>query len=204
MLTDINTDNLTPKKKVKILNEVKEICSQCKACGLHKTRTNVVFSDGNPSAKLMIIGEAPGKNEDERGLPFVGRSGQLLERLLANEGITRANDVYICNTVKCRPPENRVPTNEEKELCKGYLDAQISLIKPEIILLCGATAVQSMLDVKKGITSIRGEFFDGPFGAKMMPIFHPAYLLRYQSDKEGSPMRLMKDDIKKVKEFLSR
>ena len=202
MTPSINIEKINDSEKIKILAELKNACSQCTNCELSKTRTNTVFSDGNPLAKIMLIGEAPGRNEDETGTPFVGRAGQLLDKILASQDITRERDIYICNTVKCRPPENRVPTPEEKEKCRKFLDAQIELLKPKIILLCGATAVQSMIETKLGITKIRGQWFDGPCGTKMMPIFHPSYLLRYQSSEEGSPKWLMWQDIKKIKQTI--
>lgn len=181
------------------LKEIKEACENCCDCSLGETRNKVVFSAGNPEAKIMLIGEAPGAQEDATGLPFVGRAGKLLDQLLLSQNITRENDIYICNTVKCRPPENRVPTPQEKAECRKYLDAQIEIIKPKIILLCGATAVKSMMDTKLGITKIRGQWADGPFGSKMMPIFHPSYLLRNPSEKEGTPKWLMLQDIKEVR-----
>jgi len=185
------------------LDDTREKCLSCTKCGLSETRKNVVFEDGNPNANIMIIGEAPGQQEDESGTPFVGRSGQLLTKILESVGLSRQDDVYICNTVKCRPPENRVPTPDEKATCRPYLDAQIAFIKPKIILLCGATAVKSMMPENKlGITKIRGQWFDGPHDAKMMPIFHPSYLLRNASSEEGSPKWLMWQDIKLVKATL--
>lgn len=188
--------------KNKTLDEIESICNKCTKCDLAKTRTNIVFSAGNKNAKVMIIGEAPGRNEDEQGVPFVGRAGKLLDKILESQEITRENDVYICNTVKCRPPENRVPTPDEKISCRAYLDAQISIIKPKIILLAGATAVKSMMETKLGITKIRGQWFEGPLGSKMMPIFHPSYLLRNDSKKEGSPKWLMWQDIKEIKRVM--
>lgn len=201
---NINRENISEQEKINILNEIKNVCSQCKKCELHKGRTKSVFSDGNPNAKIMLIGEAPGKNEDETGLPFVGRAGKLLDEILMQQNITREKDIYICNTVKCRPPENRVPTRQEKEHCRPYLDAQIQLIAPPIILLCGATAVQSIMDTKQPISKIRGQWFDGPFGSKMMPIFHPSYLLRNHSTNEGKPRWLMAKDIKEVKKEIDK
>src|ERR1700733_7237030 len=114
----------------------------CHKCGLCQTRKTVVFADGNPTAKLMIIGEGPGQSEDEIGLPFVGRAGKLLDKILAAAQIDRQKDTYICNIVKCRPPQNRVPTKEEAAACKPYLMAQITFVRPAIILLAGSTAVQ--------------------------------------------------------------
>jgi DNA polymerase len=168
---------------------------------LSKTRTNVVFADGNPQAKLMIIGEGPGQNEDLTGIPFVGRAGQLLDKILASVQIDRKSETYICNVVKCRPPQNRVPTGEEAAMCRGYLEAQISFIRPCIILLAGSTAVQHVLQLKDPISKIRGKWFDYR-GAKTMPIFHPSYLLRNDTKAVGSPKWLMWQDIKLVKQTL--
>ena len=181
------------------LKEIKEKCLNCTKCQLSKTRTNVVFSDGAPNSKLMLIGEAPGYYEDMKGLPFVGKAGQLLDKIFASVGLSRENDVYICNTIKCRPPENRNPEIEEKEACREFLNAQIEILKPRIILICGGVALNSMLPAEKGITSVRGKWFDGPYGAKMMPIFHPSYLLRNDSREKGSPKWLMWQDIQEIK-----
>lgn len=188
--------------KDKALEKLKKECETCHKCPLGDTRNKAVFSDGNPDAHIMLIGEAPGQNEDETGLPFVGRAGRLLDEFLKQQGLSREKDIYICNTVKCRPPENRVPTDVEKAQCRAYLDAQIELIKPKIILLCGATALKSFIKTKEGISKIRGQWFEGPFGSKMMPIFHPSYLLRNHSVKEGSPRWLMSEDLKLVKKEL--
>jgi DNA polymerase len=174
---------------------------KCKRCQLCNTRSNVVFADGNPRAKLMIIGEGPGQREDETGLPFVGRAGQLLDKILASAQIDRKQDTYICNIVKCRPPQNRVPTKEEAELCKPFLESQIHFVDPAIILLAGATAVQYILPLKEPISKIRGKWFSY-HKAKVMPIFHPSYLLRNDSKLPGSPKWLMWQDIKLVKQTL--
>ena len=181
------------------LNEIKKECEKCQKCALSKTRNNIVFSDGVPNSKLMLIGEAPGYNEDIKGLPFVGRAGQLLDKILESVGFSRKKNIYICNTIKCRPPENRNPEDSEKEACREYLDKQIEILKPKIILICGAVALHSMLGMRGGITRVRGKWFDGPYGSKMMPIFHPSYLLRNPSHKEGSPKWLMWQDIKEIR-----
>ena len=201
-MVELKTENISAKEKCRILDNLKSVCAQCTACELHKNRNNTVWSDGNPNAKIMLIGEAPGHNEDIRGIPFVGRAGQLLDKFMEEHNISRKDDIYICNTVKCRPPENRVPSTEEKSACRAYLEAQISLIRPKIILLCGMTAVQSMLDTKLPISKIRGQLFDGPFGAQMMPIFHPSYLLRNHSLEEGFPRWLMNKDLENIKNLL--
>ena len=177
-------------------------CLGCKKCGLGKTRNNIVFSDGVPNSKLMLIGEAPGFYEDKEGKPFVGKAGQLLDKIFESVGLTRKRDVYICNTVKCRPPENRNPEQAEKEACWEYLKAQIDIIQPKIILLCGNVAVQSILGNVGGITRIRGKWFEGGkvvYGAKLMPIFHPSYLLRNDSREKGSPKWLMWQDIQEIR-----
>ena len=177
-------------------------CSVCEKCHLSKTRHHIVFSDGLANPKLMLIGEAPGYYEDMQGKPFVGKAGQLLDRIFASVGLSREKNVYICNTIKCRPPENRNPLPEEKEACWEYLKAQIDIIQPKIILLCGNIAVQSILGNVGGITKIRGKWFDGGeivHGAKLMPIFHPSYLLRNDSRKKGSPKWLMWQDIQEIR-----
>lgn len=181
------------------LEKVREKCLKCQKCDLYKTRTKTVFSAGIPNHKLMLIGEAPGYYEDQQGEPFVGKAGQLLDRIFASVGLSRQKDVYICNTLKCRPPENRDPLPEEKEACREYLDAQIEILKPRIILLCGRVAVNSMLNTNQGITRVRGKWFEGPNFSKMMPIFHPSYLLRNDSREKGSPKWLMWQDIQEIK-----
>jgi len=201
-LSMFNFKETTLEQRLKTLDEVEKVCSECHKCKLSKTRTNVVFADGNPSAKVMLIGEAPGQQEDEQGKPFVGRAGQLLDKILLSQNITRERDIYICNTVKCRPPENRVPKPEEKTACRDYLEAQIQLIRPKIILICGATALKSMIEGDHSISKVRGKWFDGFLGSKMMPIFHPSYLLRNQSKAQGSPRWLMWQDIQEIRKAM--
>ncbi len=181
------------------LLKIKEKCLSCQKCALHSTRTNIVFADGVPNHKLVLIGEAPGYWEDQKAKPFVGKAGQLLDRIFASVGLSREKDVYICNTLKCRPPDNRNPLPEEKAACREYLDAQLEILQPKIILLCGGVALNSMLPQYSGITKVRGKWFDGPYGSKMMPIFHPSYLLRNDSREKGSPKWLMWQDIQEIK-----
>ena len=181
------------------LAEVKDLCEQCQNCQLWTTRTNIVFSGGTPNYKLMLIGEAPGYYEDQQGEPFVGKAGQLLDKIFASVGLSRGKDIYICNTLKCRPPNNRDPLPEEKEACRAFLDAQLEILKPRIILLCGRVALTSMLDTTSGISKVRGQWFEGPYGSRMMPIYHPSYLLRNDSTEKGSPKWQMWQDIKEVK-----
>jgi uracil-DNA glycosylase len=191
---------LAPPVNFPSLEAAEAVCRICTACALHEGRTHTVFSDGPPTARIMIIGEAPGADEDAQGIPFVGRSGQLLTKILAAVGFERGRDVYICNTVKCRPPGNRVPTKVEKATCRHFLEAQLSYVKPDIILLTGATALSSLMpEEKRPISKLRGQWLEGPHGERMMPVFHPSYLLRNPSSEEGSPKWLMWQDMKEVR-----
>ena len=180
------------------LEQLTEQCHQCQRCGLAAHRTHVVVSRGNPKAPLLVIGEGPGQQEDETGLPFVGRAGQLLDKILTSVRLDTEQDVYICNIVKCRPPGNRVPTPDESKACIPYLLEQIRLVAPKGILLTGATAVRGIIGNKQGITKIRGQWLEWQ-GYLCMPILHPAYLLRNPSRKPGSPKWLMWQDIQAVK-----
>jgi uracil-DNA glycosylase len=173
-------------------------CANCHRCGLGATRLHAVVGRGAVPAPIMIVGEGPGQNEDEQGLPFVGRSGQLLERILASVDFSVDREVYICNVVRCRPPENRVPTPEEIAACKPYLLEQIRLVNPQVILLTGATALKAVTGNKAAITKVRGEWIEWE-GRLCMPIFHPAYLLRNSSKEEGAPKWLTWQDMKKVR-----
>ena len=146
-------------------------------CDLAESRTNVVFGVGDSSARLMIVGEAPGKNEDLQGEPFVGAAGRLLDELLAGIDITRS-EVYIANVLKCRPPANRDPRPDEIESCKPYLREQIRLIKPEVVMTLGNFATKLLLQTETGITRLRGERYDWWLGAVLIPTFHPAAALR--------------------------
>jgi uracil-DNA glycosylase len=173
-------------------------CQICQRCELGKTRTKAVVGRGNEQAPIMIIGEGPGQNEDEQGLPFVGRSGQLLEKILGSVKLTIEEDIYICNVVRCRPPENRVPTPAEVAACKPYLLEQIRLVNPKIILLTGATAVKAITGKKEAISKIRGTWIEWE-GRYCMPIFHPAYLLRNPAPDVGKPKWLMWQDIQSIR-----
>ena len=181
------------------LDIVRQKCAKCQKCALCQTRTKSVFSGGVPNHKLMLVGEAPGFFEDQQGEPFVGKAGQLLDKIFESVGLSRQKDIYICNTIKCRPPNNRDPLPEEKNACREYLDAQLDILRPKIILLCGKVALRSFIDTDLGITKVRGQWFDGPNGAKMMPIFHPSYLLRNAQKTPGSPKWLMWQDIQEIK-----
>lgn len=186
--------------KAEELEKIKKSCLECKKCPLNTTRTNIVFSSGNPEAKIMLVGEAPGYWEDVKAEPFVGKAGQLLDKIFLSVGLSREKDIYICNTLKCRPPENRDPLPEEKTACYEYLKAQIDIIKPKIILICGRVSLNTFFpELNCGISKVRGKWFDGENGVKMMPIFHPSYLLRNDSRIKGSPKWLMWQDIQEIK-----
>jgi len=180
------------------ITEIAQHCNQCHRCGLGDTRTHAVVGKGDFKAPIMIVGEAPGQNEDETGLPFVGKAGQLLDKILASVNLDAKEDVYVCNIIKCRPPNNRVPTTDEIAACKPYILEQIRLVDPKIILLTGATAVKGLTGNKSGITKIRGTWIEWE-GRLCMPILHPAYLLRNPSREQGSPKWLMWQDIQLVK-----
>lgn len=197
--------NLTPKEKENALNDLQKICESCKLCELSKTRERVVFGSGNPNAKILLIGEAPGAEEDESGLPFVGRAGKFLTQIIEKAGLDRKEDLYILNTVKCRPPQNRVPSDYEKQLCESYLMAQISIINPKVIILCGATACQTFFGKsfwsKNKISDIRGTFYESQ-GIQFVPVFHPSYLLRQHSEEETSPRKLTINDFVNIKNYV--
>ena len=183
------------------MEQLTEHCQQCQRCELCQSRTNVVVGRGNPQADIMVIGEGPGQNEDEQGLPFVGRSGQLLEKILASVNINTDHDVFIANIVKCRPPGNRTPIPAEIKSCKPYLLEQIRLVNPQIILFTGATSFKALTGEKKGITKVRGQWLEWE-GRMCMAIFHPAYLLRNPSREKGKPKWLMWQDIQEVRRKL--
>lgn len=200
---------LSPEEREQHLGQLRQQVAGCTQCKLCETRIQTVFSDGNPHARLMIIGEGPGQNEDETGIPFVGRAGKLLTQIIESVGLERQRDTYIANIVKCRPPKNRAPEADESASCVPYLHQQIRLVQPAMILLAGATAVRGILNNKTGITKLRGQWFNCPeatFGTsylgepiQAMPIFHPSYLLRNPQKTPGSPKALMWDDIRAVK-----
>ena len=164
---------------------------KCRNCDLAKTRKKVVFGSGNTHAKLMFIGEAPGFDEDAQGKPFVGKAGILLTKIIEAMGLKR-EDVYICNILKCRPPENRNPLPDEAASCIGYLYKQIDYIKPKIICGLGKSASQTLLKTETTISRLRGNWHELR-GAKFMPTYHPAYLLRSPKDK-----KLVWEDMKKI------
>jgi len=160
---------------------IRENLGECTRCKLHKTRKNIVFGDGNPKAQLVFVGEGPGADEDAQGLPFVGRAGKLLTQMIEAMGLQR-KDVYICNVVKCRPPENRQPEKDEVTECSPFLLRQIDTIAPKVIVCLGSTAAQTVLQTNRGISHFRGEWLEFR-GRKLMATYHPAYLLRNPAAK---------------------
>lgn len=194
------TAPLVPEQQVTddSLEKIRADLGDCQRCKLWKTRTNIVFGEGNAKADLMFIGEAPGADEDASGRPFVGRAGQLLTKMIEAINFKR-EDVYIANILKSRPPDNRNPEADETKSCIPFLFRQIAVIRPKLIVTLGNPATQGLLETKVGITKLRGEFQDYPRfpGIKVLPTFHPAYLLRSPDKK-----REAWEDLKKVRAFL--
>ena len=163
------------------LERIREDLGECTRCRLHKQRNKIVFGAGNPRAELVFVGEGPGHDEDIQGLPFVGRAGKLLTQMIEAMGLTR-DQVYICNVVKCRPPENRKPEEDEVATCSPYLYRQLDVIRPKAIVCLGATAAQALLKTKDSISRYRGVWFDFR-NTKLLATYHPAYLLRNRAAK---------------------
>ncbi|MEK7376709.1 MAG: uracil-DNA glycosylase [Candidatus Margulisiibacteriota bacterium] len=183
--------------------EIKRSCLSCQKCALATKRNKVVFSSGPAPCDIMLIGEGPGADEDEQGLPFVGRAGQLLTRIFESVGIERDKEIYITNIVKCRPPENRAPLKEETEDCYPYLEAQIEYVNPKILILTGSPACKVVLKNEMPMSKIRGNWtkLEGT-DISVMPIFHPSYLLRNPSKEKGSPKWFTWQDMIEVKNAL--
>jgi uracil-DNA glycosylase family 4 len=180
------------------LEEIDQQVLVCKLCQLHKLRTHAVPGEGDRSARLMFIGEAPGRDEDAQGRPFVGRAGQLLRKIIAAMKF-REDEVYITNIVKCRPPDNRVPHREEEEACSPYLVRQIELIRPRVIVSLGRTPTDYFVPGREGMTARRGNFGDYR-GIPVMPTFHPSYLVRNEGNRELK--RMVWEDMQKVMALL--
>jgi uracil-DNA glycosylase len=178
------------------IEEIRADIGNCTRCPLHEGRTKIVHTAGNFQAELMFVGEAPGADEDAQGIPFVGRAGQLLNKIIEAISLKR-EDVLIGNINRCRPPGNRAPTLPEAHTCRPFLLREIAVVRPKVIVVMGNTACQNLLDTKVGISKIRGEFQDY-YGVKVMPTFHPAYLLRDPSKK-----RETWEDMKKVRDYLN-
>lgn len=187
------------------LAQCSEVVSACRKCAIGSTRRNAVYGSGRASARVMIVGEGPGENEDLQGVPFIGRAGELLTKMLAAIELSR-DDVYIANTVKCRPTldeggrlKNRPPTQDEMANCRPYLDEQIELVAPEILLCLGAPAAKSFLGKNFAITRERGRWFPGPGGIPLIVTFHPAYILRLTGGNLTEVKRLVWEDLKSVR-----
>jgi DNA polymerase len=180
------------------LESIRADLADCRRCKLAPTRKNLVFGSGNPKAKLMFVGEAPGADEDEQGLPFVGRAGQLLTRIIEAMGLRR-DDVYICNILKCRPPGNRNPETDEIAACEGFLFRQIEAVKPKVIVALGAFGAQTLLRTTEAIGRLRGQLIDYR-GIKLMATFHPAYLLRNPIEKRKAweDMQIVRNYIRSL------
>ena len=181
------------------IEEIRADIGNCTRCPLWEGRTKIVHSTGNREADLMFVGEAPGADEDAQGEPFVGRSGQLLTKIIESIGMKR-EDVFIGNINRCRPPGNRAPTLPEAHTCRPFLTREIAVVRPKVIVVMGNTAMKNLLDTKEGITKLRGEFQDY-YGVKVMPTFHPAYLLRDPRKKREvwEDMKKVRDEINKLK-----
>jgi DNA polymerase len=177
------------------LDALRETIGDCQRCKLHLGRNNLVFGEGDPRARLVFVGEGPGRDEDLAGRPFVGEAGKLLEKIIKAMGLERG-EVYICNVVKCRPPKNRDPEGDEVARCLPFLEQQIRIIRPEVICCLGRVACQSLLADDFKIKSGRGKWHSY-LGIPVMPTFHPAYLLRYPSEK-----RQVWEDVKKIMKHL--
>lgn len=178
-----------------LLEALKQSIGDCTKCKLYKGRTNIVFGEGSPNARLVFVGEAPGREEDRAGRPFVGDAGNLLTRIIGAMGLTR-EDVYICNVVKCRPPQNRDPEKDEIETCIPFLKQQLRIIRPETICALGRVAIQGLLGKHLSIKAERGKWLEY-MGIPLMPTYHPAYLLRNRSAK-----RLVWEDVQKIMRHL--
>ena len=199
-------DRTRRERELEILNAA---IAQCRLCGIGATRTNSVPGEGDPCAALMVVGEGPGETEDRLGRPFVGRAGELLDRMLLAIGLPR-DGVFICNTVKCRPTldtgtrlANRAPTPDEMRNCRAYLDRQIDMIRPRVILALGAPAAKSFMGERFSITKQRGRWFDGPSGIPVIATFHPAYILRQTGGAMDEVKRLVWADLKQVQARLA-
>ena len=199
--SDLGVSHLNVEKQDRqemvTLDQVRLELGDCTRCGLAQTRKSIVFGTGSPDADLMFVGEAPGADEDDQGLPFVGRAGQLLTRIIEAIELSR-EEVYIANILKCRPPGNRDPQSEEVDSCEPFLFRQIVVIRPMIVVALGKYAGQTLLRSKTPISRLRGSFFDFR-GVQLMPTFHPSYLLRNPSAK-----REVWEDMKKVRDELKQ
>jgi uracil-DNA glycosylase len=185
------------------MDEIAEKIKNCQKCPLHSTRHNTVPGEGNYHSVVIFLGEAPGEVEDLHGKPFIGKAGQLFSKILQSVNIKR-EEVFITNMLKCRPPGNRNPSKSEIELCLPFLESQIAIINPKIIVTLGNIPTKYLLNSKDGITKVRGKWFDWIGGIKIFPMFHPSYLLRHEETTPGSPKELTWRDIKELKKEIEQ
>ena len=187
-MTDINL----------VFEELHKKIASCTKCELCQTRINTVPGEGPLNCRVVIVGEGPGQEEDESGRPFVGKAGRLLTDILEKGGNIRRDSLYITNMVKCRPPNNRNPNTKEVEACRDFLEAQLLLLHPDIVVTLGNVPTQPLLNTKQGITTLRGKWINWR-GIKLFPMFHPSYLLRNESKAPGSPKDLTWQDVRDLK-----
>ena len=181
------------------LDELKQKVNECRNCGLCERRHNIVFGEGpTENCRVVVVGEGPGADEDATGRPFIGKAGMLLTSILQDGGKIPRESLYITNVVKCRPPDNRNPTREEAAACNEFLEAQLLLLHPDIVVTLGNVPTQWLLKTTQGITSLRGQWIDWR-GIKLFPMFHPSYLLRNDSRAKGSPKDLTWHDVRALK-----
>ena len=192
-------DNLNAPEKHETLEQIRKNLGDCQRCKLGATRKNLVFGVGNPKARLVFVGEGPGADEDTQGEPFVGDAGKMLNRIIAAMELKR-EDVYICNVVKCRPPQNRPPESDEVSTCLPFLLRQLASVKPEVIVALGTSAAQALLQTKVPISKMRGKFHDF-HGMPLMPTYHPSYLLRTGGNSDS--FWSVWDDMKQVLQLLN-
>jgi DNA polymerase len=192
-------------RRARAIEAAAAVVEACRKCGIGSTRAHSVYGEGDPCAGLMVIGEGPGETEDKLGRPFVGRAGELLDKMLAAIDLAR-EDVFICNTVKCRPTlddgrrlRNRAPDPQEMKNCRPYLDLQIDIVRPRVILALGAPAAKSFMGEKFSITRQRGQWFEGPNGIATIATFHPAYILRQTGGELNAMKRMVFADLKAVR-----
>lgn len=180
------------ESKRQSLKIVQDRVNSCTNCELYKTKTNYVFARGNPKALIMLVGEGPGQEEDKSGLPFVGLSGQLLDKILVELDVNLDEDIYVCNIIKCRPPGNRKPSDEEVNQCIDYLEDQLKIINPKVIVALGNTAISNLVNATFGISKIRGKFIKRR-NILVMPTYHPSYVIRNGSG--GHSYNELKQDL---------
>ena len=205
MLKELGVDQLSREKtdpvyarKLRALNQLRRELGDCQRCPLSKTRTKIVFGEGDPCARIVFVGEAPGEKEDESGKPFVGSAGRILTDIIERGMKIPRSSVYICNVIKCRPPKNRDPRPEEIQACRPFLEKQLKIIQPEVIIALGKYASQWLLNTQLPISQLRGRWGEYQ-GIPVMPTYHPAYLLHNQKGK-----REVWQDIKKVINYLKQ